>query len=114
MTPTGAATVPIGAAQTQAVAFMKAFANTQLGAAAWWAGVKPRLTRQGQVAYKGTDPTLIPVHKLTGSPTLLPAQLENARSVRVPTDAGVYEVWLNRTGPAAPWLVERVVPPAGQ
>jgi len=93
---------------------MKAFTNTKLGAAVWWAGVEPRLTRAGAVAYKGTDPTLIPVHTVTGAPALLPAQLENAQSVRVPTDVGAYEVWLTRTGPAAPWLVERVVPPTGQ
>jgi hypothetical protein len=93
---------------------MKAFANTKLGAEAWWAGVEPLLTRDGAVAYKGTDPTLIPVHKVTGAPTRLPAQLENARSVRVPTDAGAYEVWLNRLGPTEPWLVERVVPPTAK
>lgn len=93
---------------------MKAFTNTKLGAIVWWAGVKPLLTRQGAVAYKGTDPTLIPAHEVTGDPTLLPAQLENAQSVRVPSDIGVYEVWLSRSGPGAPWLVERVVPPGGQ
>jgi hypothetical protein len=109
-----ASTSPSGDVEARAVAFMTAFANTRLGATTWWAGVKPLLTREGAVAYEGTDPTLIPVHRVTGAPTLLPIQIENARSVRVPSDAGAYEVWLNRTGPAAPWLVERVVPTASQ
>ena len=114
VTATARAISPSGDVQARAIAFMTAFANTRLGATVWWAGVKPLLTQQGAVAYKGTDPTLIPVHKVTGPATLLPTQIEDARSVRVPSDAGTYEVWLNRTGPAAPWLVERIVPPASQ
>lgn len=114
VTATARATSPSGDVAARAVAFMTAFANTRLGATVWWAGVKPLLTQQGGVAYKGTDPTLIPVHKVTGPATLLATQIENARSVRVPSDAGTYEVWLDRTGPAAPWLVERIVPPASQ
>lgn len=112
--PTVAASRPIGDVQARAVAFMTAFAATKGGETVWWAGVKPLLTRQGAAAYLGTDPTLIPVHQVTGPATMMPAKLENAQQVRVPSDAGVYEVWLNRAGPAAPWLVERIVPPTGQ
>lgn len=103
-----AATVAAGRSAEEAVADFLAEADD----AAWWSAVSPLLSLHAQQAYVGTDPTEVPGRTIAGAPVVLDAGSAYLARVRVPTDAGDYEVLLSRTGAAAPWLVERFGLPA--
>lgn len=103
-----AATVAAGRSAEEAVAAFLAEADD----AAWWIAVSPLLSLTARQAYVGTDPTEIPGRAVVGAPVVLDAGSAYLARVRVPTDAGDYEVLLSRTGAAAPWLVERFGLPA--
>jgi hypothetical protein len=80
----------------------------------WWARVAFYLTPSASAALAGAAPEAFPITRITGSSRLLPAQVENAAAVLVPTDAGDYTVELTRTAPGQSWYVSRLLPPAGQ
>ncbi len=75
--------------------------------AVWWIKVSPLLSPIAQQAYVGTDPAEVPGSTVFGSPAVLDAGSAYLARVRVPTDAGDYEVLLSRTEGGAPWSVER-------
>jgi cytoskeletal protein RodZ len=101
---------PLGQAAATAQRFIVAFARTQAGQDAWWAGVRPLLSDDGVAYYEGTAAAEVPIKAVTGRSVPLPAEVENAVSVKVPTNDGVYVVDLVRSAPNQPWLVERAVP----
>lgn len=92
---------------------MQTFAQPQLSADKWWAQMLPLLSQQGGVAYEGTDPSQIPVQRVTGAGTVLPDSTEVSLIVQLPTDAGVYNVTLTRPNASAPWLADRIRPAQG-
>ena len=98
------------AARGQATETMRAYAQPEVGANAWWAEVSPHLSAAAQTAYAGTDPGVIPARRITGPATVTPASLPALARVAVPTDAGIYLVLLSRT-PGQQWVVERITPP---
>lgn len=75
--------------------------------AVWWTTVSPLLSPTAQQAYVGTDPAEVPGSTVLGSAVVLDAGSAYLARVRVPTDAGDYEVLLSRTESNTPWLVER-------
>lgn len=92
---------------------MRAFARPGEDAATWWSELEPLLTHAAAVAYEGTDPANVPASAVTGAASLEDESTPYLAPVSVATDAGVYVVLLVREGAGAPWLVERLTPPAG-
>ena len=90
---------------------MTAFARPNVDATTWINGLYPYLTQSGGAAYEGTDPAQVPVHKVTGTGTVVESATAYALLVRVPTDIGDYTVSLTRHKPTDPWLADRVTPP---
>lgn len=79
-----------------------------------WANDLARwLTPQATADYSAVDPANVPATRVTG-PATLTVDEANGYGVMaaVPTDAGTYTVQLLRTGPQAPWKVNRLTPPA--
>ncbi|MCY1676833.1 hypothetical protein OVA06_19370 [Pseudarthrobacter sp. SL88] len=79
-----------------------------------WANDLARwLTPQATADYSAVDPANIPATRVTGPATLTVDEANGYGVVAaVPTDAGTYTLQLLRTGPEAPWKVNRVTPPA--
>ncbi|MBT2519069.1 hypothetical protein J7E29_16630 [Streptomyces sp. ISL-90] len=92
---------------------MTLFARPALDAQAWIDGLYPFLTQQAGYAYESTDPVNVPCKQVTGSGTVTGEPTEFAVIVQVPTDAGLYNVSLTRTGPDAAWLADRIRPAQG-
>jgi len=79
-----------------------------------WANDLARwLTPQATADYSAVDPVNVPATRVTG-PATLTVDEANGYGVMaaVPTDAGTFTVQLLRTGPDAPWKVNRLTPPA--
>jgi hypothetical protein len=98
------------AALDAATLALETFARTDLDYDTWWAELLPMLTEQAGVAYEGTDPAEIPVHKVTGPGVVLEGSTEVSLIVQLPTDAGPYNVTLTRPSAAAAWLADRIRP----
>lgn len=78
-----------------------------------WANDLARwLTPQATADYSAVDPANVPATRVTG-PATLTVDEANGYGVMasVPTDAGTYTLQLLRTGPEAPWKVNRLTPP---
>ena len=78
-----------------------------------WANDLARwLTPQATADYSAVDPANVPATRVTG-PATLTVDEANGYGVlaAVPTDAGTYSLQLLRTGPQAPWKVNRLTPP---
>jgi hypothetical protein len=99
-------------AQRAARSGLARYAKPNLSAAAWWRGLRPRLSAAAAQAYTGTDPANIPVHAVKGSARLRSTPSAYLATVSVPTDVGTYRVLLSRAGHGEPWLIERFIPPA--
>lgn len=108
--------VPEAASSSQQAAIAAAenivvvFGRPDLPYRDWIDGLYPLMTQAGAAAYEDTDPRNVPVHQVTGPATILDGSTEVALVVRVPTDAGSYNVSLSRTGADAPWLADRIRP----
>jgi len=89
------------------------FGQPTLDATTWINNMYPLLTQAGAAAYEGTDPAKVPVHQVTGAGIILDGSTEVALIVQVPTDAGLYNVSLSRTGASASWLADRIRPAQG-
>ncbi|CED90071.1 hypothetical protein [Actinomyces succiniciruminis] len=98
------------AAIAAAEAALEAFAHPELDYDTWWAGLDPHLTQEAAEAYVYVDPANIPVHELTGSGTIIEDASAYVATVKIPTDAGRYDVLVIRTSGSAPWLASRIVP----
>ncbi len=103
--------------QTDAVAAAEAlvrdFARPDLDADSWLAALTPRLSPGGLEAYLGTDPSAIPARAVTGAGELQSGSTALTAIVRVPTDAGAYDVSLSRPDAATPWRGDRIRPVGG-
>jgi hypothetical protein len=97
---------------------MRAFARPDASAASWWAQLEPLLSPAARTAYAGTDPANVPASAVAGPAVLLTdtdgsdAESPWLARVEVPTDVGAYVVLLSRSEQDAPWLAERLTPPA--
>lgn len=78
-----------------------------------WANDLARwLTPQAMADYSAVDPANVPTTRVTGRATLAVDEANGyGVMASVPTDAGTYTVQLLRTGPQAPWKVNRLTPP---
>jgi len=101
------------AAIQAATAALTAYARPDLSYDEWINGLYPHLTQTGAAAYEDTDPARIPVRKVTGQGAILPASTEVALIVRLPTDAGGYNVSLSRPTAESAWLADRIRPADG-
>lgn len=102
-----------GSAIAAAENVMTLFARPSLDAQAWIDGLYPFLTEAAGFAYEGTDPSNVPCSQVTGAGTVTGEPTEYAVIVQVPTDAGLYNISLTRTGPDAEWLADRIRPAEG-
>ncbi|QHO90076.1 hypothetical protein CWT12_00220 [Actinomyces sp. 432] len=98
------------AAIDAAEAALEAFAHPELDYDTWWAGLDPHLTQEAAEVYVYVDPANIPVHELTGSGSIIEDASAYVATVKIPTDAGRYDVLVIRTSGSAPWLANRIVP----
>lgn len=96
-----------------ATTVMTTFAQPELSAEAWWNAMLPLLSQQGAYAHEGTDPALIPVSAVTGPGEILEGSTEVSLIVRIPTDAGLYNITMTRPDSSSPWLAERIRPAEG-
>lgn len=97
-------------ARTGAVAFMRAFARTDLPQQQWWDGLAGYFTPAARAIYQSTDVANVPVHKVVeDSAKLRPGATKFRAEVTVDTDAGTYTVTMIRAG--GDWLVDRATPP---
>ena len=118
---TGATVAPVPEAESDsqaaaidaATAALTAYAQPELPYQEWINGLYPYLTQTGAAAYEDTDPSRIPVRKVTGPGVILPASTEVALIVQLPTDAGNYNVSLSRPNADAAWLADRIRPADG-
>ena len=78
-----------------------------------WANDLARwLTPQATADYSAVDPANVPATRVTGPATLTVDEANGYGVIAaVPTDAGTYTLQLLRTGPEAPWKVNRLTPP---
>lgn len=90
---------------------MAAYARPSLSATEWMNGVTPYLSQGGASAYEGTDPSQIPVTKVTGKGAVQAAATTYALNVAVPTNKGTYIVALTRPDASSPWLADRILVP---
>jgi hypothetical protein len=90
---------------------MTAYARPTLSATEWMNGVTPYLSQNGASAYQGTDPSQIPVTKVTGKGAVQAAATTYALNVAVPTNKGTYIVALTRPDASSPWLADRILVP---
>lgn len=98
---------------TAAETVMTTFGQPTLDASTWMNNLYPLLTQTGAAAYEGTDPAQVPVQQVTGAGTIVEGSTDVALIVQIPTDAGLYNVSLSRTGPSMPWLADRIRPAQG-
>lgn len=96
-------------ATDSAVAFLRAFARPDLPYEQWWAGVQSMLTPAGAEAYSYVDPANVPVTQVDPAAQLRPNSTPVLAVVVVSTDAGDYEVTMQRAGQRS-WLVDRATP----
>ena len=113
VTPPEAGTQSQNDAIAAATTVMTTFAQPQLSAEEWWNAMLPLLSQQGAYAHEGTDPALIPVTAVTGAGEILEGSTEVTLIVRIPTDAGPYNITLTRPDSSSPWLAERIRPAEG-
>ena len=110
-----AAPTPARDSETDAIdvadKLMTAYARPTLSATDWMNGVTPYLSQNGATAYQGTDPSQIPVTKVTGKVAVQPAATAYALNVAVPTNKGTYVVALTRPNASTPWLADRILVP---
>ncbi|MGO4235814.1 hypothetical protein [Pseudarthrobacter sp. YAF2] len=91
---------------------MADFARPGVADKQWANDLARRLTPQATADYSAVDPANVPATRVTG-PATLTVDEANGYGVMaaVPTDAGTYTLQLLRTGPQAPWKVNRLTPP---
>ena len=97
-------------AEDRAVAFLRAFARTDLPQTQWWDGISGFFTPSAAAVYRSTDVANVPVHRVAaGSAKLRPDSTRYRAEVEVATDDGTYTVVLVRADDT--WLVDRALPP---
>ncbi|MFF8819463.1 hypothetical protein ACF07D_15860 [Leucobacter sp. NPDC015123] len=99
------------AAITAAETAMRAYARPTITQEEWWADMEPLLNQQASIDYAWVQPQSIPATKVTGPGSITDDESALVVFVDVPTDAGTYNIILNRDGAGEPWLVARFVPP---
>jgi hypothetical protein len=102
-----------GSAATAATKALAVFADHDRPYAAWWAAFSPLLTNEAYQDYEYTDPTQVPVSKVTGAGRISAAPSATEATVLVPTNVGQYQVQLQRQSTSAPWFVGVMTPPQG-
>ncbi|MPV87579.1 hypothetical protein GB882_02775 [Georgenia ruanii] len=100
-------------AESQAVAFMRAFARPDLPARDWLAGIQPFMAPEARDYYAAVDPRNVPASAVTGTAAAQDGPSAYVATVVVGTDAGDYVVTLTRTAAGAPWLVQHAEPAGG-
>lgn len=113
-TATGRPTPPAqaGPAVRALTAFLRP--STPSAAKTWWSSLRPLLTAGAQQDYAPTDPTQVPPTRITGAPAELVVDEggdelagnggddghdAEVAVVAIPTDAGIYAVWVITDGP---------------
>lgn len=93
-------------------AVMAAFAQPALAYEAWWAGLSPLMSPEGQEKYSAVDPANIPVSQVLGTGSSVDEFTPYIARIAIPTDVGTYVVVLSREG-ADPtsWRGETITPP---
>ncbi|ROQ52568.1 hypothetical protein EDF36_3728 [Rathayibacter sp. PhB152] len=97
---------PVAIATEAAVAFCR----PTIGYDTWISELYPFLSQRAAVAYETVDPANVPCTSLTGAATVRDGDGAFTMRILVPTDAGVYSVYVHRTTESTPWAVEQITP----
>lgn len=100
----------ISSTVSRAVAAVTAFCNPALAHDVWIDDLLPYLSQAAAVAYETVDPSNVPCTAVTGEAGVRDGDASFTMRVLVPTDSGAYSVYMHRTAPTQPWLVEQIVP----
>ncbi|MEV6349568.1 hypothetical protein [Actinoplanes sp. NPDC051851] len=92
----------LNAALLAAVTYVRLWSRPTLTRDAWYAGVRPVVTRAYAQLLADVDPDHVPAHGVTGSPHLVSA-VPAVVVADVPTDAGFIQVTVTDTG--GRWLI---------
>lgn len=96
------------AAAQRAETVMRAFANTMLSQDEWFAQLSPYLTVDAAQAYRQVSVDEVRATAVIGEATIIDDSSVYLAIVTVPTDAGAYEVHLNRPDGDSEWLAFRI------
>ncbi|RFA06432.1 hypothetical protein B7R54_18805 [Subtercola boreus] len=96
-----------------ASAVVTAFCRPALDRETWINNLYPFLSQTAAVAYGTVDPARVPCRAVTGDARVRDGDGAFTIRVIVPTDSGDYSVYVNRPEVTDPWLVEQVIPLAG-
>jgi hypothetical protein len=95
---------PVAAART----FLIAWSRPDLSYPQWWSTVEPLLNAQGQQAYAGTDPAVVPRLHVSGELELVSSSVDTSALVWIPTDQGRFGLQLSRLSGVSAWKVSRI------
>lgn len=98
-------------ASSTAVLAVTAYCRPDLSKGAWIAALSPLLTEAGAVAYTTVDPAMVPCTSVTGESSIRDGDSAYVFRVKVPTNAGTYEVSVTRPTTTDSWRVDRMAPP---
>ncbi|MGK9149532.1 hypothetical protein KXS11_17995 [Plantibacter flavus] len=98
------------AASRAAFDALTAYCRPTLPKSQWIAELSPLLTARGVTAYETVDPAVVPCTAVTGEPAVRDGDDSFTFRINVPTDAGMYEVYVTRSYTTDPWLAERMSP----
>lgn len=88
-----------------------AYCSPRLSQGLWLTGLMPFLSEQAATAYGTVDPARVRCSAISGDAWVRDGDVFTVRVV-VPTDVGEYEVYVHRESVDAPYVVERLAPPA--
>ncbi|RFA06811.1 hypothetical protein B7R21_18360 [Subtercola boreus] len=92
---------------------MTAFCRPALDRQTWINDLYPFLSQTAAVAYGTVNPARVPCTTVTGGARVRDGDGAFTIRVIVPTDGGDYSVFVHRPEVTDPWLVEQIIPSAG-
>lgn len=93
---------------------MTAFAQPRADHDTWWAGLRDHVTPESAPDLVLIDPANITASHVTGAGRITADASAAVATVSVPTNSGDWTLTMVRASAAAPWLADRITPPAGQ
>jgi hypothetical protein len=108
-TPTSDSSAANDTTQLAAMA-LKLFCRPSLDYQSWIDQLDPVLSQTAAAAYSTVDPANVPCTAITGAPSVQDGDDTYTMEIAIPTDAGMYAVYVHRSEPSSAWSVEQMIP----